>query len=175
MFNVTCKIKKILESGVNCSLGTDSTHTGSINLFEEIRFGREVYRKMFGEDLSSRRIFDMVTINPARAFRMEKKIGSIGRGRMADLFVLRSRGLEAYEALIRAQIEDIELLTLEGVPIYGSEEYKDFFGLKNGKYTDIQIRGKRKFVKGDPLNLLRRIREKVGYKKILDFIPLDEK
>jgi cytosine/adenosine deaminase-related metal-dependent hydrolase len=174
MFNVTCKIKKILETGVNCALGTDSTHTGSINLFEEIRFGREMYRKMYGEELSGRKIFEMVTLNAARAFRMERTIGSIEDGKMADLLVLRSRGLDAYDALVQAQIEDIELLTLEGVPIFGSEEYKDFFGLKNGKYTDIKIKGKRKFAKGDPLRLLQKVREKVGYKKTLDFLPLDD-
>ena len=51
MFNVTCKIRKILTAGINCAIGTDSVATGSINLLEEIRFARRMYKKMYGEVL----------------------------------------------------------------------------------------------------------------------------
>jgi 5-methylthioadenosine/S-adenosylhomocysteine deaminase len=174
MFNVTCKIKKILKAGINCALGTDSTHTGSINLLEEIRFAREMYKKMYGEVLDSKIIFDMVTINAARAFRMEKDIGSIEESKFADFIVLRPRHDDPYEALVQTQIEDIELLTWEGEPVYGARRYRDFFKLDDRKYTDIRIRGQDKFVSGDPAGLLRRVREKVGFKKKLDFLPLDD-
>ncbi|MDP3177089.1 MAG: amidohydrolase family protein, partial [Spirochaetaceae bacterium] len=36
MFNVTCKIQKLLRAGVNVALGTDSTHTGSVNIMSEM-------------------------------------------------------------------------------------------------------------------------------------------
>ena len=174
MFNVTCKIRRILMAGINCALGTDSTHSGTLNLLEEIRFARDMYAKMYGEVLDGRTIFEMVTINPAKAFRMDKEIGSIDAGKFADLMLLKPNHSEPYEALASAQIEDIELLTWEGTPIYGAREYKDFFKLDPGKYTDIKIRGHEKFVVGDPASLLRLVREKVGFKKELAFIPLDD-
>ncbi len=55
MFNVTCKIRKMLEAGINVSIGTDSTATGSVNLLEEMRYDRETYRSMYGEDIAARR------------------------------------------------------------------------------------------------------------------------
>ncbi len=174
MFNVTCKIKKILNAGINCALGTDSTHTGSINLFEEIRFAREMFKKMYGEVLDARIIFDMVTINAAKAFRMQKEIGTIEENKFADIFVLKPRDDNPYEALIKAQVEDIELLTWAGTPVLGSKRYKEFFQLDGKGYTDIRVRGQEKFVKGDPARLLSEVREKVGFKKKLDFLPLDD-
>ena len=174
MFNVTCKIKKILKAGVNCALGTDSNHTGSVNLLEEIRFAREMYKKMYGEVLDSKIIFDMVTANAAKAFRMDHDIGSIEENKVADIFVLKPRDDNPYEALVKAQIEDIELLTWEGSPVLGSMRYKEFFQLAGEGYTDIRIKGQEKFVKGDPARLLSEVREKVGFKKKLDFLPLDD-
>jgi 5-methylthioadenosine/S-adenosylhomocysteine deaminase len=66
MFNLTCKMRKLLRAGVNVALGTDSTHTGSVNLLAEMKFARRVYREIYGEELPAKTLFDMVTINAAR-------------------------------------------------------------------------------------------------------------
>ena len=174
MFNVTCKIRKALNLGINCAIGTDSTHTGSINLLEEIRFARAQYKKMYGEVLDGRTIFEMVTINAARALRMEDEVGSIESGKAADFLLLQGDGADPFEALMAAQIEDIELLTWAGKPVYGARKYRGFFGIDGGKYTDITIRERDKFVLGDPWGLLSRMREKLGFKKELPYIPLGE-
>jgi urease alpha subunit len=145
-----------------------------VNLLEEIRFAREMYKKMYGEVLDSKIIFDMVTVNAAKAFRMDHDIGSIEENKVADIFVLKPRDDNPYEALVKAQIEDIELLTWEGSPVLGSMRYKEFFQLAGEGYTDIRIKGQEKFVKGDPARLLSEVREKVGFKKKLDFLPLDD-
>ncbi len=174
MYNVTCKIKKIINAGINVGLGTDSTHTGSINILEEIRFAKNVYKKMYGVDLDPKTILEMVTINPAKAFRMDKDIGSIEDGKKADLLIVSTKSKDPYAALSDVEMEDIELLVLEGKPLYGSIAYKDFFKIKNNSYSDIKVCGKEKFVIGHPVDLLHKIREKVGFKKVLDFLPLEE-
>ena len=174
MYNVTCKIRKILKAGINVCLGTDSTATGSINILEEIRFANKVYKKMYGEELDPKVLLEMVTINPAKAFRMENDIGSIEEGKKADLLLVSSKNKDPYAALSDIQMEDIELLILEGKPLYGSEAYKDFFDIKNNGYSDIKVKGKEKFVIGYPADLLHKIREKVGFKKVLDFLPFEE-
>ena len=117
MFNVTCKIKKILAAGINVAIGTDSTHTGSANILEEMRFARQTYRNMYGEDLSAKELFSMVTINPAKAFRMADSIGSIETGKNADILVMKAVENDPYENLARARMEDIELLTVDGIPV----------------------------------------------------------
>jgi 5-methylthioadenosine/S-adenosylhomocysteine deaminase len=119
MFNVTLKVKKMLDAGINLSIGTDSTATGSINLLEEMRFGRETYRKMYGEELPAKTIVNMVTVNPAKAFRMQRETGSLAAGKLADVLVLRQRHEDPWESLVAARIEDIELLLSGGTPICG--------------------------------------------------------
>jgi 5-methylthioadenosine/S-adenosylhomocysteine deaminase len=174
MFNVTCKVRKLLEAGVNVAIGTDSTHTGSVNLLEEMRLARETYRRLYGEDLPAKRIAEMVTANPARAFRLEERTGSIAEGKLADLLVLRPRVSDPYEALLAAQIEDIELLLLEGTPILGAAEHEELFALRECPFTRIRIRGRQFCVKGDPAGLLAGVRRAVGFKKVLDYLPLDD-
>jgi hypothetical protein len=174
MFNVTCKVRKMLEAGVNVSIGTDSTHTGSVNLLEEMRLARATYRRMYGEDLAARRIMAMVTANPARAFRLQDRTGGIAAGLQADLLVLRPRVADPYEALLAAQIEDIELLLMEGTPLLGSVEHEELFALRECPYTRVRVRGRAMCVKGDPAGLLADVRRAVGFRKVLDYLPLDD-
>ena len=173
MFNATCKIRKIRQAGINVALGTDSTHTGSINLLEEIRFAKKMYRKMYKEEIGSKALFDMVTANAAKALRMDDRIGTVERGKLADLLLMRTGLLDPFDALVEARIEDIELLTREGIPLFGSAHYRDFFQLDRNEYSDIVVNSSKKFVKGDPARLLEEIRRKVGYKKELHFMPID--
>jgi len=173
MFNVTCKIEKILREGINVSIGTDSTHTGSINILEEIRYARRLYRRMYGKDLPARDIVDMVTINAARAFRMEDRIGTLENGKFADVLVIKANVSDPYEALVNASVMDIELLLMEGSPIYGSLEFEELFKLREVDYTKVTVGGREMLVKGDPAGLMDRIRNAVGFNKKLDFIPID--
>ena len=173
MFNTTCKVKKIMERGINVALGTDSTHTGSINLLEEMRFARRVYKKLYREELPPRVLYEMVTSAPARAFRMESEVGSLEEGKLADLLLLNKGAEDPYGAVVDMEIEDIALLIWEGIPIYGDREYRDFFELDKQQFADIVIRGQEKFVKGDPAGLLKDVRKKVGFEKALEYMPLD--
>lgn len=174
MFNTTCKIRKLIAAGVNIGIGTDSTHTGSENLFAEMRYAREVYRDMYGEDLSAKRITEMVTVNPAKAFRMYDRTGSLEEGKWADLLVLSARNEDPYENLAGAGMKDIQLLVREGVPVYGEERFLELLdGTLPVGYSIIKVEGRSMFVKGDPAGLYREVRRKVGFKKVLDYLPFE--
>ena len=174
MFNVTCKIRKMIKAGVNVTIGTDSSASGSANLLEEMRFDRALYRKMYGEDLKAETIFRMVTVNAARAFWMQDRIGTLEEGKLADLLVIKARQEDPYENLLGAAMEDIELLTLEGKPLYGELRFMDLFGGKlPAGYTQITVGGRAMFVIGDPAGFYSMVRKKIGFKKILDFLPFE--
>jgi cytosine/adenosine deaminase-related metal-dependent hydrolase len=173
MYNLTMKVRKMLESGVNIALGTDSTATGSVNLLEEMRFGRETYRAMYGEELPAKTIVNMVTINPAKAFRMQKETGSLAEGKLADILIVRQRKADPYESLVQTGVEDIELLIQEGTPIYGDERHEELFASRAAQYSKVSVRGRKMLVKGDPAGLMERVRRAVGFRKVLDFIPMD--
>jgi cytosine/adenosine deaminase-related metal-dependent hydrolase len=109
------------------AIGTDSTHTGSANLLAEMRFARDTYREMYGEDLDPRIMAEMVTSNPAKAFRMADRVGSLEPGKLADALVLKNRVEDPYENLASAGMFDIELLIMAGRPIYGEERFLDLW------------------------------------------------
>jgi len=176
MFNVTCKIKKILSAGVNVAIGTDSTHTGSANLFNEMRFARETYRRLYGEDLDAKTIVNMVTVNPARAFRMYDRIGSLEEGKLADVLLLKARVDDPYENLASAGMTDVQLLVMEGKPIYGEERFLDLFGGKlPAGYSRVSVGERSMFIVGDPNALYNEVRRKVGFQKMLDYLPFEPK
>ena len=174
MFNVTAKIRKMIKAGVNVTIGTDSSATGSANLLAEMKFDRDLYRRLYGEDLPAKKIFEMVTINSAKAFWMQDKIGTLDEGKLGDILVLRAKDDCPYENLVNAGMKDIELLILAGTPIYGEMRFLDIFNgrLPNG-YTQIKAGNKSMFVKGDPEGLYNEIRQKIGFNKKLDYLPFE--
>ena len=174
MFNVTCKIRKMIRAGVNVTIGTDSSATGSANLLEEMRYDRALYRTMYGEDLGAETIFRMVTANAAKAFWMQNRIGTLEEGKLADILVIKASREDPYENLLDARMEDIELLILEGKPIYGELRFLDIYGGKIPPgFSQITVNGRRMFVKGDPAGFYRTMRRKIGFKKVLDFLPFE--
>jgi cytosine/adenosine deaminase-related metal-dependent hydrolase len=174
MFNVTAKIRKMLKAGLNLTIGTDSSASGPANLLEEIKNIRRLYQNMYGEDLSAEKIFEMITINGAKAFWMQDRIGSLEEGKLGDILVIKARMDDPYENLVGASMDDIELLALAGKPLYGEQRFFEVFGgkLPDG-YTEITVADRPMFVIGDPAALYREIRHRTGFKKVLDFLPFE--
>ncbi len=174
MFNVTCKIRKFLQAGINVTIGTDSSATGSINMLEEIHYDRELYRKFYGEDLPAKTLFEMCTANAAKAFLMDKKTGILETGKSADMMVLKANHDDPFENFVAAGMNDIELLILAGKPLYGEMRFIDLLGgeLPQG-YTMINVAGRPMFVIGDPAGHYKTCREKIGFKKVLDYLPFE--
>jgi hypothetical protein len=170
MFNVTCKVRKMLKAGINVSIGTDSTHTGSANLLEEMRFARQTYRDMYGEDLSAKTLMAMVTTNPAKAFRMDDRIGALEEGMLADILALRARSDDPWEDLASARMEDIALLTLEGEPLLCEEGF-GHIARDAARLSRVNIGGRPMLVAGKPRELLAEIRSAVGFEKVLTYLP----
>jgi cytosine/adenosine deaminase-related metal-dependent hydrolase len=174
MFNVTAKIKKIIKAGINVTLGTDSSATGSYNLLAEIHYARDLYRRLYGEDLPAKTIFEMVTMNAAKAFKAEDRIGTLEEGKLADILVLKGRIDDPFENLASASMDDVELLVLAGKPIYGEFRFLELLDEKIPRgYSKITVAGRPMFVIGDPAALYHTIRKKVNLKKVLDFLPFE--
>ena len=174
MFNVTAKIRKMLKAGVNLTIGTDSSASGPANILEEMKNLRSLYQAMYGEDISAKTIFEMVTINSAKAFWMQDRIGSLEEGKLGDILILKARKDDPYENLAGASMKDIQLLAIAGKPIYGELGFLDIF---NGKlpdgYTEIIVGKRPMFITGNPAALYREIRRRTGFKKLLDFLPFE--
>ncbi|EQA44372.1 amidohydrolase [Leptospira broomii serovar Hurstbridge str. 5399] len=172
MFGKTTAIRAILEAGINVSLGTDSPLSGSLNILDEIKNARSFFRKEYGEDLDPKMIFQMVTSNPAKAFRISKDLGSLEEGKIADILVLSSEKEDAYEALCSADLDSIRLVIKDGKPAYGDLTLKEFFDETGILGREIRIAGTDKYLAGDPLGLVESVTRALGYKKDLAFFPI---
>jgi cytosine/adenosine deaminase-related metal-dependent hydrolase len=174
MFNVTAKIRKMLKAGLNVTIGTDSSASGPVNLLAEIRYDRDLYRNLYGEELPPKKIFEMITLNAAKAFWIQDSTGTLEAGKLADLLVLRGCRDDPYENLVSASMKDIELLVLAGRPLYGELRFLDLLGGKLPKgYSQITVGKRPMFVIGNPAALYTKIRQKIGFKKTLDYLPFE--
>ncbi len=98
----TMPLKKILDAGITVGLGTDSLASSpSLNMWDEMRYAHQIHRR---SGISAQDIFILATINGAKAFGMDKEIGTLVRGKKADIiavpFPIKDTG-DIYSDLLR--------------------------------------------------------------------------
>ncbi len=171
MFNTTARVKNMLDEGVNVCIGTDSPMSGGLNLLFEMKFDREYYSKTYGEELPDEQIVKMVTVNPSRGFWLQNT-GILRHGNLADLVIFRKTDKNPYTSVVNAEIEDIELIVINGRPMFGNAEHSELFEFLKVPFQEIEVNGEQKIVVGDLKGLLRRISKAVGFKKEFPFLPV---
>jgi len=173
MFNRTGNVKKWLQYKINVSLGTDSPMSGGLNILDELKFAKKIYKKLYKSEIDDKTLIMFVTINPAKAFRIDKNLGSIEKNKLADLTIIEGDIKNPYKSLINANLKDISLVIINGKPVYGDKEFIDIFKSLKVEFSEFKIEGKSKLSVGDPVNLLNEIRKCVGFKKELPFFPVE--
>jgi cytosine/adenosine deaminase-related metal-dependent hydrolase len=139
LFGKTAPVEKMIGK-IPIALGTDSTLTGSISLFDEMR----VARKM--KQLDTRCVVDLVTSLPAKMLRLNK--GEIRRGTSADFLMFQSNIHDPFETSICLSPKEIWCLWKNGEPIYGDIELANLTTGRR-KFTKILTEGRGKFVTGN--------------------------
>lgn len=93
----TCPVSKLLETGVNVALGTDSAASNNnLNLFIEMQAAALLAKVSTGDaaTLPASDALAMATINGARAMGLEDDLGSVEAGKLADLISVDLSGPE---------------------------------------------------------------------------------
>lgn len=119
LYGRTTDVPAALDAGVLVALAPDWTPSGGPNLLAELRYAREVSRRLWGGRLSSRDLVEMVTSRAARALDRHEFVGSLAEGLYADLMVIPDTGCDPYDALIDAPTADVALVMVGGRPLYG--------------------------------------------------------
>jgi 5-methylthioadenosine/S-adenosylhomocysteine deaminase len=141
LYGSTTNVPAALDAGVLVSLGSDWSPSGSANVLGELKVADRVNRRLWNGRITDAQLVDMVTINAARAYHLDHRIGSIVPGKAADLLVVRKRdGVSAYRSLIDAQPADVLLVTISGDPLFGVAATMDALG-KSGDYEVIDACG----------------------------------
>ncbi len=118
LYGATTPVTLLDATGVNVALGTDWPVTGSLDLLTELACAGEFNSGYLDARLTDRDLFEMVTVNAARAARMDTDVGQLAVGALADVTFFRGTGA-GYRDVINAQSADVALVLKAGVPLYG--------------------------------------------------------
>jgi 5-methylthioadenosine/S-adenosylhomocysteine deaminase len=140
----TANIPLALSKGINVALAPDWSIGGSQNLLDELRFADQVDNAVFGDILTPHMLFDMATMNAARALGLDNVIGSIEPGKKADLFVLPAAA-DPYAALLAAHPAAVRLVMVGGRALYGDPAVQAVAPASPGCET-LNVCGASKFV-----------------------------
>ena len=81
-------LEELRKRGLNICLGTDSLASNdSLDLFSEMRLAKKNYPTLSAQDL-----LEMVTIRPARALKLERSLGKVAPGYLADAIAIPFQG-----------------------------------------------------------------------------------
>ena len=84
-------VSKMLEKGINVCIGTDgAASNNSLNLFHEMSLLALIHKgtAKTPQCVSAKETFRIATINGAKALGLEKEIGSLEKGKKADIAIL---------------------------------------------------------------------------------------
>jgi len=117
-------VPELLRNNMPVGLGTDGAASNNdLNLWEEMDTAAKLH-KVFAKDpkvVSAQEAFEMATIRGARALHLEKEIGSIERGKRADIVIVDLDDLNQtpfyniYSDLVySAKAGDVRTVIIEG-------------------------------------------------------------
>jgi len=101
-------------------------------------------------------------------------LGTLEPGKLADLLLIPRKTADPFQDLIDLKPEDIGLLIVDGVPVYGDVRFLNQFAVYSYYIRHIDVAGKEKFLFGDLENLLISIDRTLGHVKNFDFLPMVE-
>jgi len=174
LFDRQPPVRKILDSGIPFSIGTDSSLKGSVNLFEELRAVRAFSDSYLEGRLKPRDLVDIVTRKAAAIFKVEKKHGSIAPGRMANFLVFEDKKNDPFESFMALTPKDVLLVVNRGIPVFMSEKFRNFCSADFSHFSEILVEGVPKVVWGKPIELLERVSTKLGKRLEFPFLPISE-
>lgn len=158
----TLDIDSCLEIGVNVVIGTDSSFSGSINLFDELKF----IRKNFPQ-ISPKEIYKMISINAEKALLLDHQT----LDNSDSILITEKLSSDVYDNLTKLKSENIILFVNNKIPIYGRTKYLQNFDIDKTLYTFFEKDGIDYFVIGNPMKIMSEIEQVLGYPKRLPYLP----
>jgi 5-methylthioadenosine/S-adenosylhomocysteine deaminase len=117
-------VPKMLRENLPVGLGTDGAASNNdLNLWEEMDTAAKLHKLISNDPkvLSAEEAFEMATIRGARALHLEKEIGSIEKGKRADLVIVdldalnQTPSYNIYSDLVYAtKAGDVRTVVIEG-------------------------------------------------------------
>jgi 5-methylthioadenosine/S-adenosylhomocysteine deaminase len=126
LYGATANVGAAFREGVTIALAPDWAPTGSDNMLDEIKYAAGVNRDKLDGLFSNRQLVEMASTIPARIARLDDRLGALAPGMLADFFLLHTKrnGPEEnpYDKLVQSSVMDVDLVVINGVPIYGDPD-----------------------------------------------------
>ena len=119
LYGDTARVAAAREAHVPIGLGSDWSPSGSKNLLGELKVAWLYSHHVLDDLFSARDIVAMVTRDAAAILKWQSALGTLERGKHADLCVIDGVDGDPYAALIHARETQIRLVMIEGVARYG--------------------------------------------------------
>ena len=159
LYNTTTDVIAAFREGVSIALAPDWAPSGAKNMLAEIQYAAKLNKTSLGGFFSNQQLFEMATSIPARIAHIDDKVGAIQPGLFADLFLMHGDATQPFDTLVQSKPEDVSLVVVNGVPIYGDATLMSKFNvttepvpfcgetknlnlnvMPNGKLSDVQQR-----------------------------------
>lgn len=128
LYGNTAPVTLLDAEGVRIALGTDWMPSGSMNLGRELRCADELNQRYFDKHFSDADLWRMATSHAAYAAGVQRVLGSIAPGKLADLAVFDGRVAKDHRAVLDAGVEGVALVLRGGTPLYGDQALMDAIG-----------------------------------------------
>jgi len=117
-------VPRMLDEGILLGLGTDGAASNNdLNMWEEMDTAAKLHKVFSGDPkvISAQQAFELATIRGAAALHLEKEIGSLEKGKRADIVILERDALNQiplyniYSDLVYAtKASDVETVIING-------------------------------------------------------------
>ncbi len=141
LYGKTIDAKRL--ENVPFTIGCDWTPSGSKNLLEEIKVAW-LSAQAAGSTLEQEDLVAAVTRNAAQAVGWGDALGTIEKGKYADLLVTDTLANDPYENLIQATEANVKLVVIAGFPRHGDAELMEQYPPSDGKREDLTVGGRAK-------------------------------
>ncbi len=155
-----------IRAGVNVVIGTDSTMSGSVNLFNELSYAAKIY-----PGLDTRSLYRMVTENAVMALMLPAHYGHLDPESTHNLLLVDRIDTNPFDNLLCIDASNIILMILDDLPVYGDLVWLEHFAVDGDNYTTFRTGSREKFVLGDPIDLNDQIDATLGYHKDFPYLP----
>jgi cytosine/adenosine deaminase-related metal-dependent hydrolase len=135
LYGSTTDVIAAFREGVFVALAPDWAPTGNRNMLAELQYAAQFNKDQLGGFFSNQQLFEMATSIPARIARIDDKVGSIQVGLYADLFLLRGDATRPFDALMQSTPKDVQLVFVNGVPVYGDSKLMREFNVNTEPVT----------------------------------------
>jgi 5-methylthioadenosine/S-adenosylhomocysteine deaminase len=119
LYGATTDVRAARARGMRICLGADWSPSGSKSLLGELKVADLVNRSRLDGLFSDLDLCRMATCNPADALGWDDRLGRLRAGLRADLLVVAAREDDVYRNLVTSIEADVQLVTINGYPMYG--------------------------------------------------------